>query len=137
MTTEQLSEITTRIPELLLVANSDSVETAEITLAIQLSGESVGHVTIALEETEEIDAPAITMQLDSTPANEQAILTASLAAVLKHLYLHTSYPSIHIRHLVGDTSNATLYARAGFKRQGSPYTSDDESVYQNMSLAND
>lgn len=135
MISQALPALVTKLPKLELVALDE--DASQLHWSIRLNNVIVGTIAVQLQASEEIDAPTLVLVVDSTDQESSAVYSASLAAVLKYLYQSTSYPTIYARHLVDDDNMAKLLLKAGFKRDGKPYTADDKLCYQNLYLAND
>ncbi len=106
----------------------------QVTWMIHADDKTIGAVWIELEDTDDVQAPAVHLMIGDGAYRGKGIGAAVLKDTLRYAYGNLPYADIYSRHLVSNAGAATLLKKAGFEPDEKPYNDANDLEWQNVKL---
>ena len=107
---------------------------ARFAWAIQVDGKEIGAVGINLEDTDELESPAVHVAIEDANPRGSEIEIAVLKDMISYAYRNIPSEHLYSRYETSSLMGDKLLKQLGFEKDGDPYVDDDGLKWQNVVL---
>lgn len=109
-------------------------QSKQLTWMVHADNKTIGAVWIELEDTDDVQAPAVHMMIGDSAYRGKGIGAGVLKDMLRYAYGNLPYAVMYSRHLVSNKPAAKLLKKAGFEPDEKPYSDENNLEWQNVKL---